>query len=77
MSQHFYHVGESVAIMPTCRSPEGSVLEITTVHEVSGGLIHLQGGRTYERWSGSGVTSNSLGVMVPATAAHRTALAVC
>jgi hypothetical protein len=48
---------------------------LAVVDRVEGGLVYLVGGRSYERWGGTGLTTQSLGVMVPATAAHRAAVA--
>jgi hypothetical protein len=75
MSVHFYKAREYVAIMPGAHSEIGSVLEIAKVEGVDNGFVYLAGPRAYERWGGTGLTSSSLGVIVPATDQHRAALA--
>ena len=75
MSVHFYKAGDHVAIMPTAHSSTDSVMEIAKVERVDEGMVYLAGGRSYERWSGTGLTTQSLGFMVPATIDHRNALA--
>jgi hypothetical protein len=75
MSAHFYKAGDYVAIMPGAHSEIDSVLEIAKVERVDNGFVYLADRRSYERWGGTGLTSASLGVMVPATDQHRTAIA--
>jgi hypothetical protein len=75
MSAHFYYAGDHVAIMPGAHSEIGSVLEIAKVESVDNGIVYLAGPRSYERWGGTGLTSASSGVIVPATDGHRAALA--
>lgn len=75
MPTHVYQVGESVAIMPSLYATDDTALEIAIVNRVEDGLVHLRDGRIYDRWCGMGVTILSHGNMVPATDAHRAALA--
>jgi hypothetical protein len=74
MSAHFYEADDYVAIMLGPHSATSSVLEIAKVERVEDGMVYLPGGRAYERWGGTGITSASHGIMVPATEAHRSAL---
>lgn len=68
-------VGDEVALLPAAKSPPQDTLEIAHVAFVNVHLVRLVDQRVYSLIDGCGLTLASRGYIVPATDAHRRALA--
>jgi hypothetical protein len=68
-------VGDEVAILPAADAAPQQTLEIARVAFVNVHLVRLVDQRVYSLVDGSGLTPTGRGYIVPATEAHRAALA--